>query len=40
MLGSRKPKEAMESMDWLYGGPPGYGKTKAAASKTVRETAA
>jgi hypothetical protein len=40
MLGSRTPKEAFESMDWLYGGPPGYANSKPAAGKPIRESAA
>jgi salicylate hydroxylase len=40
MLGSRTPKEAFESMDWLYGGPPGYANLKPAAGKPIRESAA
>ena len=40
MLGSRTPKEALESMEWLYGGPPGYANSKPAAGKPIRESAA
>ena len=41
MLGSRTPKEALDSMEWLYGGPPGYAKPKAsqAGKAAVRESA-
>jgi hypothetical protein len=40
MLGSRTPKEGFESMDWLYGGPPGYAQPKSAAGAPRRESAA
>jgi 2-polyprenyl-6-methoxyphenol hydroxylase-like FAD-dependent oxidoreductase len=40
MLGSRTPKEALDSMEWLYGGPPGYAKPKSSASKPIRESVA